>query len=182
VGYWQSVAGDGEGALEAFSRSVKADPKNAHAWSNLGVVQQQMGRFALALEAYKRCSKVNPKYERNWFNMGKVYQDLGRAEEAVDAFKVAVDASPSYFEVQSDGSRYPHCNALQHTAPCCNTPSRAAMYSIRCPPTVRCEAMSHVTHCTILQHTATHCSILQHTATFVQHIRVRCIAYVALLQ
>jgi len=73
VGYWQSVAGDGEGALEAFSRAVKADPQNAHAWSNLGVVQQQMGRFALALEAYKRCSKVNPKYERNWFNMGKVY-------------------------------------------------------------------------------------------------------------
>jgi len=98
VGYWRSLAGDGEGALDGFSRAVKADPQNAHAWSNLGVVQQQMGRFPQALEAYQKSAKANPKYAQNFFNMGKVHQDLGQVREAVDAFRRAVDIQPTYFE------------------------------------------------------------------------------------
>ena len=31
VGYWRSQSGDGEGALDGFSRAVKADPQNAQA-------------------------------------------------------------------------------------------------------------------------------------------------------
>ena len=98
VGYWRSQSGDGEGALDGFSRAVKADPQNAQAWSNLGVIQQQMGRFPAALEAYKKSTKANPKNAQNFFNTGKVYQDLGQVKEAVDAFRRAVDTSPTYFE------------------------------------------------------------------------------------
>ena len=98
VGYWHSLAGDGEGALDGFSRAVKSNPKHYHAWSNMGVVLQQAGRFPEALEAYKKCANVNPDYAQNFFNMGKVHQDLGQVREAVDAFKRAVDTSPTYFE------------------------------------------------------------------------------------
>jgi len=98
VGYWRSLAGDGEGAVEGFSHAVKADPQNAHAWSNLGVTHQQVGRFQQALEAYRKSAQVNPKYVQNHFNMGKVLQDLGQSTEAIDAFRRAVVIQPTYFE------------------------------------------------------------------------------------
>ena len=48
-------------------------------------------------------------------------------------------------------------DALQHTAPHCNTLHHAATH---------CTTLQHTaTHCHTLQHTATHCNTLQHTAT-----------------
>ena len=50
--------GDLAGALKAYNAAIEADPENAFAWNNKGVVLENLGRSQEALRCHNRAIKV----------------------------------------------------------------------------------------------------------------------------
>jgi tetratricopeptide (TPR) repeat protein len=66
------------------------------AWTNLGVILDDMKRFDEAEEAYKRAIEIDPDYAQAWYNLGVLLYDMKRFDEALDACKKALEIDPDY--------------------------------------------------------------------------------------
>lgn len=72
LGVWSSQNGDVRLSHHAFSMAISRDLLSERAWSNYGVLSQQLGRFAEAQRCYRTAAALNPAYAVNFFNLGKV--------------------------------------------------------------------------------------------------------------
>ncbi len=62
MGLIYQQAGDGEKAIEAYSKATKYDPKMASAWVNLASACIMVGNFELALKAAREAVKLEPDF------------------------------------------------------------------------------------------------------------------------
>jgi len=79
-----------------WSKTVKASPKSARAYNNLGKSFSDIGREAEAMDAYKKAVELNPDYPHALHNLGLSYCGLGKLREAAALFKKAIAIDPSY--------------------------------------------------------------------------------------
>lgn len=83
-------------AAEAAQAAVRADPKRAHAWAALGLVDYLYEwRWDRAEERFRKALELDPgdAEAHHWYGM--MLAALGRFDEAVAAFDHAVAADPS---------------------------------------------------------------------------------------
>jgi predicted TPR repeat methyltransferase len=69
-------------AAEFLRRSVEVDPKNPHAWLNLGNVLVMLNRDEEARTAFTRATELAPDLAMAWFNLGVC---LGRCKQPLEA-------------------------------------------------------------------------------------------------
>lgn len=74
-----------------WSKTVKASPRNARAYNNLGIAYYRKGKIKKAIASYKKSIEINPKYARPHDNLGVAYNDMGKIEEAIESFKKAIE-------------------------------------------------------------------------------------------
>jgi superkiller protein 3 len=55
-------AGRREEAVAAYREAIRADPKNAEAWNNLGCVLGELGRMAEAAAALEEALRLKPDH------------------------------------------------------------------------------------------------------------------------
>ena len=67
LGVWSSEVGDTLTAYKAFSVAVTRNVQDERAWSNYGVVSNQMGKYEEALRSYKNAAALNPAKGQNFF-------------------------------------------------------------------------------------------------------------------
>jgi tetratricopeptide (TPR) repeat protein len=67
LGVWSSEVGDTLTAYKAFSVAVSRNVQDERAWSNYGVVSNQMGKYEEALRSYKNAAALNPAKGQNFF-------------------------------------------------------------------------------------------------------------------
>ena len=91
-------AGKLEEAGKAYSAAVKAEPRNAEAHMNLGVLLEMLGRPEQALEAFERVVELSPLADGAWYNLGRTQASLGQASSAVQSFSRAMEINPDYAE------------------------------------------------------------------------------------
>jgi Flp pilus assembly protein TadD len=82
--------------VEWISRSLKAEPKNADAWSNLGIALTRLGRLEKAVEAYRRSLALAPKAPATLASLGGVLRALGDLDGAMSALKRAAHLAPDH--------------------------------------------------------------------------------------
>jgi Flp pilus assembly protein TadD len=70
-------------------------PESLYAWSNLGVVRFQQGKFDDALKALQQAVKLSPTDAFSYSNLGIVYYQLGQYENAIDALNSAKALDPN---------------------------------------------------------------------------------------
>lgn len=87
---------DWEGLLAHARQWVNAQPKNANAWFNLGVVYERLGQWAKALDAYQQSIRLNPEHADAWYGLGLAYGKLGQSEKAVEANQQSIRLNPEY--------------------------------------------------------------------------------------
>lgn len=88
------ASGDLDGAITAYSQSLKLEPRNAAALNNLGAALIRAGRFQEAISTLENALALQPGYGRALANLGKALREAGRVPEAIARLRDAVAREP----------------------------------------------------------------------------------------
>ncbi len=75
---------------------VKALPRNAVAWYNLGIAYGASGQTAKAIEADQQSLLIDPEDADAWYNLGIDYGVSGQIGKAIVAYQQALRINPEY--------------------------------------------------------------------------------------
>jgi Flp pilus assembly protein TadD/thiol-disulfide isomerase/thioredoxin len=87
-------AGDLEGAIREYAASLKLDPANPQALSNLGAAYAAEGRYDEAIAEYTKALALDPSMEGVRLNLGLAYYKSARYGEAEKEFAAVHEATP----------------------------------------------------------------------------------------
>jgi protein O-mannosyl-transferase len=82
--------------LALWEHTVRVDPDNARAYSNLGVVLAGLNRRGEAIAAYRRSLHLQPGVPQTLTNLGLELEAAGRSEEAIPHYAEAARIAPTY--------------------------------------------------------------------------------------
>ncbi|MBK6898530.1 MAG: tetratricopeptide repeat protein [bacterium] len=77
-------------AIAAYRLALDLDPVYTKAWSNLGIVQMQVGDYAGALDTFRTLAALEDDVYRARLNEGVCLYQLGRYEESLAAYEQAL--------------------------------------------------------------------------------------------
>lgn len=83
-------------AERACRRVLAAEPDQAQAWLQLGLVCDALGRTDEAAGCYQQAIRAQPALAEAHYNLGNSLRNLGRVEEAVHSFQRALAISPGF--------------------------------------------------------------------------------------
>jgi tetratricopeptide (TPR) repeat protein len=85
-------------ALDIFTKSLKADPKNEVTLDYRGNVYVELKQLDLAIADFTKAIKCNPKYAKALFHRGCVYQLDNKMNEAIADYRQALKFQPYFPE------------------------------------------------------------------------------------
>ena len=88
-------AGDYSRALTLLERVVKADPRNADAWNNIGFSYRKLKHFDQSLAAYQKALAINPDHRGANEYLGELYLQIGELEKARERLAKLQNLCPS---------------------------------------------------------------------------------------
>ena len=90
--------GEFRGAIECYERAIAIAPNYAIAYSNLGVVKQQIGLLPEAIAHYRQALAIEPNLAETLSNLGSALADAGETEEAIAVYDRALSLNPNCAE------------------------------------------------------------------------------------
>ena len=78
------IQGDVEGAKQSLTRALVADEQYAPAYTELGDLLMQQGRFAEAVEPLRKAIQYGPTQESPYYLLTRVYARLGQKTQSED--------------------------------------------------------------------------------------------------
>ncbi len=81
-------AGNYKEASKSYEKAVKAAPKYAEAWSNLGYTYRKQGYFNKAVMAYKKAINLDPNLAEAHEYLGEAYAEMGKFDLAERELKI----------------------------------------------------------------------------------------------
>jgi tetratricopeptide (TPR) repeat protein len=85
LGTVQHAKGDRRRALANYNRAIALGPNSA-AYSNLGNLYTQEGRYPEAVSAFERAASLDPKSPVKQRNLGDIYRTVGREKDAIQSY------------------------------------------------------------------------------------------------
>jgi cytochrome c-type biogenesis protein CcmH/NrfG len=80
----------------SLENEVAANPQNLQAWTSLGHVYFDTGRFAKAIKAYNKSLALDPNNADVLTDLGTMYRRNNQFNEAINAFDRATSLSPTH--------------------------------------------------------------------------------------
>lgn len=93
-GYDAYAAGEFAAADQAYRAVLKADPANAEALMNLGVVQRHLGDIDQSVTLLEQAAQLAPGDFRVFANLGATLQTARRLDDAIAAYRRAYKLEP----------------------------------------------------------------------------------------
>ncbi|NJD56129.1 MAG: tetratricopeptide repeat protein [Nitrospirae bacterium] len=92
------IGGPGQGVDTAklLQETVRKDPKNLKAWTDLGNLMMDTHRYQEAIDAYAKALELNPKDADIRVDMGTCYRNTGKPDIAVKEYKKALEINPGH--------------------------------------------------------------------------------------
>jgi cytochrome c-type biogenesis protein CcmH/NrfG len=82
-------------AIDAYSRALSIDPKNADVSNEMGIVYRELGQYDKAIEAFRRALLDDRLYARSRFNLGMVLAfDTKDERSAIEAWEEFLALEP----------------------------------------------------------------------------------------
>ncbi len=81
-------------ALKLLEQACKLDPGDANAWSTLGSVQNQTGKYTLAVQSYQKAMSLSPPNVDNFIGIGEANLAMGRHAQARQYCEQALQINP----------------------------------------------------------------------------------------
>ncbi|MCM8775321.1 MAG: tetratricopeptide repeat protein [Candidatus Omnitrophica bacterium] len=79
--------------IHLWEDAIRADPKKARPYSNLGFEYGQAGEYDKAIEYSRKALELDPSYADAYVNLGLVLSNLGKFDQAIRYFKKGLDFS-----------------------------------------------------------------------------------------
>ncbi|MCA1323391.1 tetratricopeptide repeat-containing sulfotransferase family protein [Herbaspirillum sp. alder98] len=89
-------------AEQAAHRAVEQEPQLVGAWSNLGIILQESGKFDASLECLQHVVALEPANHQAHNNLANTYKLLGRLDQAQTSYLDALALRPDYAEAHSN--------------------------------------------------------------------------------
>lgn len=86
--------GNDEGAEAAYEKAVKAQPRGAHAWFELGMISQRKGDLDKAIERFQKAAELAPSSHYPLLMLSRARTVRGEVGKAVEALKKAILIAP----------------------------------------------------------------------------------------
>ena len=87
--------GDIDNAIQAFTKVIQLDPKNAKAYNNRSASYQQKGLYDLAISDCNLAIALEPQYANAYINRGNSYQSKRLFDQAIADFTQAIYYAPN---------------------------------------------------------------------------------------
>ena len=81
-------------ALQAYKRSIDADPTNPNRWLSVGGIHRELGQSRDAIEHFRKAAELQPDLAIPYMNLGAAYSDLGQFDRAIEYTKKAIALKP----------------------------------------------------------------------------------------
>lgn len=96
-------AGDFEKAISEFKQVLRIDPKNIHAYNNLGVVYFRLGEIDRVITAYTKAIDLGIADANMYFYRGLMYGKYkGEDAKAIKDYSRAIELDPKYSRAYLD--------------------------------------------------------------------------------
>jgi len=92
----KKLAGDLQGAVEDYGKTIELSEKDVSAWMGRGFVKYQLENHEGAIEDFTRVVELAPQTAVAFNNRGFNYQILGKHEPALADFEQATELAPKY--------------------------------------------------------------------------------------
>lgn len=89
--------GDLHGAILDFEAEIAENPQNPTAYSSLGEIYAQLGKWEKAKSCYSKLILFEPS-DRNYFLLGESLYQSGHSIQAVEAFRMSLRDNPNLLE------------------------------------------------------------------------------------
>jgi tetratricopeptide (TPR) repeat protein/tRNA A-37 threonylcarbamoyl transferase component Bud32 len=93
------IKGDTKGAIDAYSRAIKHDPKRPESWLSRAGVYGGLRQWKEAIADASKAIELDPSNADSWLTRGKYYQARGEHAKALDDYSRAVELAPKRGEV-----------------------------------------------------------------------------------
>jgi tetratricopeptide (TPR) repeat protein len=87
-------------AKSLLEKAIKSNPKDAHAWYNLGLYYKNTADASAAVDAFHRVTEIDPNDADTWYFLGSTYAQLKQFPEAIAAFEHALKFDPLHASAQ----------------------------------------------------------------------------------
>ena len=105
--------GDSQNSIKSSDNAVKADPSDAEAYSNMGLILFQFKKFKDALKSCQKAIEIKPDYVEAHFNLGNVLKALGKLTEAEKSYLNALKLNSKFLAAHFNlASTYIQLNKL----------------------------------------------------------------------
>src|SRR5215470_1217401 len=88
-------AGDNDGAIKLYLRSLELHPAFADAYNNIGVILRSQEKLPAAAACFRRALSIREANSAVYSNLGNVLWQMLRFEEAATAFRRALELEPA---------------------------------------------------------------------------------------
>ncbi len=103
----QSLLGQIDMAIEAYSNAIHLNPRDARAYNNRGVDYGEKGESDLAIRDFYKAIDLKQDYDLAYNNRGAVYRKDGEYDKAIEDCDKAIQLNPDYAEPYSNrGAAY----------------------------------------------------------------------------
>ena len=103
----QTLLGQKDMAIEAYSNAIHLNPRDARAYNNRGVDYGEKGEGDLAIKDFDKAIDLKPDYDLAYNNRGAVYRRKGEHDLAIKDCNKAIRLKPDYAEPYSNrGAAY----------------------------------------------------------------------------
>lgn len=100
VGYNNAIsaarAGNYDNAIKLFSDITAAEPDFANAYTNLGLLNWQIGKKDEAEQFFRKALELNSKDAVSYNHLGIILRDQGKFAEAREMYQNAIQYKPDY--------------------------------------------------------------------------------------
>ena len=101
IGVEQMSVGDTAGAVETFSKIIKAKPEFAEGWNKRATIYFLRGEYEKSLKDCDEVLKRNPQHWGVLSGYGQIYLRLGQPEQALAYFQRALQVNPNLRQVEA---------------------------------------------------------------------------------
>ena len=82
-----------EKSINFYEKTIKLDPTNYNAHSNLGHVYKELKKYNKSLYYYKKAVELEPNLIAAHYNLGLIFNVLRKYSEAISSYKKALEVT-----------------------------------------------------------------------------------------
>lgn len=81
-------------AEESFKKAIELNPRNDAAYTSLGRIYRNQGKYSQAEEAFKKAIELNPRNDEAYLFLGWIYLEENNLLRAEESYKKAIELNP----------------------------------------------------------------------------------------